>query len=735
VSEPGGRLTTYTYNAAGDRASETVVQGGATIARAYAYNGRGWLTSVTEESGAKTTVATYRYDGNGNRTSMMREETEPANGNQSGALSHGSDYAAYYGYDGWDNMVASATGAGTAEYSYDGAGLRYGRRLDGGAMVISLYEYDRVILEVDGGTGAQVAATVHGNGPVSRNGQQYMRNGRGDITAVLDAGGAVIASYRYDAFGVHTATTGGADNPYRYAGYHYDGETGLYWLKSRYYDAETARFLGEDTYRGSADDPLSLNLYAYVRYNPMRYTDPSGHRAVVTPDQRLTSNARLWNEQYSPVVSYRINGGAYPVSGAGTETVYIAAGNAGNAGNAGTVAGVAARVNDSGTIEILGTTLGAANAVEANSSIKSTMVTATAGTVTVADSTANTGVQNNGAAVATVSNNGGSGGSVGVGNAGGAANGGKIDAANNNGIIELAANTEKSAIDALNNAGTTGNKDTNKVDAAVPEPIGLLGGNGTDRNAYLSASGTAATRPITSAPMWNEDNGEWFELKSAVESAGGKYSGNVDNSRATVSIYGLTINFSVYQKGAKWNDGKLYIQADAFYSTIVDAATEMVFMGTHFVNMPINFTDSHHSCAIMFVGTDSSYWDDGRFIKNEKWGIRYATIGGESGIFNSFLTGKVNRDSDVTLSTKVEMQWLHSGVGKIEKLFAAEENYRNNTRWVWDKLPYTFYPTDQFGYNSNSYARGILESVGLNPKTPSHNSPGWNQIIPAKKFK
>jgi len=54
-------LTTYTYNAAGDRASETIVHGGATIARAYAYNGRGWLTSVTEESGAKTSVATYRY--------------------------------------------------------------------------------------------------------------------------------------------------------------------------------------------------------------------------------------------------------------------------------------------------------------------------------------------------------------------------------------------------------------------------------------------------------------------------------------------------------------------------------------------------------------------------------------------------------------------------------------------------------------------------------------------------
>ena len=53
-----------------------------------------------------------------------------------------------------------------------------------------------------------------------------MYNGHGDVTAVLDGSSNVVASYYYDAFGVHLSATGTADNPYRYAGYKYDSETG-----------------------------------------------------------------------------------------------------------------------------------------------------------------------------------------------------------------------------------------------------------------------------------------------------------------------------------------------------------------------------------------------------------------------------------------------------------------------------------------------------------------------------
>ncbi len=46
------------------------------------------------------------------------------------------------------------------------------------------------------------------------------------------------------------------------------------------YDPVTARFLQEDMYTGEPEEPLSLNLYTYCGYNPIKYIDPSGHMVV-----------------------------------------------------------------------------------------------------------------------------------------------------------------------------------------------------------------------------------------------------------------------------------------------------------------------------------------------------------------------------------------------------------------------------------------------------------------------
>jgi len=93
----------------------------------------------------------------------------------------------------------------------------------------------------------------------------------------LTADGEIRGTYYYDAFGNILEVSGNADNPIRYAGYMYDEETGLYYLNARYYDPKIARFLSEDTYRGTPDDPLSLNLYTYCNNNPIKYYDPTGH--------------------------------------------------------------------------------------------------------------------------------------------------------------------------------------------------------------------------------------------------------------------------------------------------------------------------------------------------------------------------------------------------------------------------------------------------------------------------
>ena len=104
----------------------------------------------------------------------------------------------------------------------------------------------------------------------------------GDVTALLSQSGNVAVEYYYDAFWVIIETTkmGGMvsadDNPFRYSGYFYDSETELYYLNARHYDPSIARFMQEDTYRGSINGPLSLNLYTYCHNEPVLYFDPTG---------------------------------------------------------------------------------------------------------------------------------------------------------------------------------------------------------------------------------------------------------------------------------------------------------------------------------------------------------------------------------------------------------------------------------------------------------------------------
>ena len=55
----------------------------------------------------------------------------------------------------------------------------------------------------------------------------------------------------------------------------------MYYAKARYYDAGIGRFVSEDSYRGEASGPASLNLYGYVKNNPVKYVDSSGYYAEV----------------------------------------------------------------------------------------------------------------------------------------------------------------------------------------------------------------------------------------------------------------------------------------------------------------------------------------------------------------------------------------------------------------------------------------------------------------------
>lgn len=110
----------------------------------------------------------------------------------------------------------------------------------------------------------------------------YLVNAQGDVSAILNSGGKIAASYDYDAWGNCTVYDSsdaaiGDLNPLRYRGYYYDAETGFYYLQSRYYDPAICRFINADTFATTdANGFLSANMFAYCENNPVMRTDESG---------------------------------------------------------------------------------------------------------------------------------------------------------------------------------------------------------------------------------------------------------------------------------------------------------------------------------------------------------------------------------------------------------------------------------------------------------------------------
>jgi RHS repeat-associated protein len=67
-----------------------------------------------------------------------------------------------------------------------------------------------------------------------------------------------------------------------FAGEQRDKETGLHYLRTRYYDPLVGRFVSADAYEGTLNDPMSLHDYQYAHANPVVNTDPSGYMTNMT---------------------------------------------------------------------------------------------------------------------------------------------------------------------------------------------------------------------------------------------------------------------------------------------------------------------------------------------------------------------------------------------------------------------------------------------------------------------
>ena len=151
----------------------------------------------------------------------------------------------------------------------------------------------------------------------------YVLNAQGDVIALLNANGALVASYNYGAWGnysVHdkdgkknTSTSFiGHINPLRYRGYYYDRETRLYYLQSRYYDFANCRFINADTFATTdANGFLSANMFAYCENNPIMRTDETGELTASIVGMAVGAGVGALVSGLAQIASNVINGEAW----------------------------------------------------------------------------------------------------------------------------------------------------------------------------------------------------------------------------------------------------------------------------------------------------------------------------------------------------------------------------------------------------------------------------------------
>ena len=304
VGEASSTLV-YTYDAAGNITSVT---DGENVTRYY-YDNMGQLIREDNPYSQKTCV--YAYDSCGNilsRTEYGYTDAENPTGGTATVYEYnnaawGDQLTSWNGesitYDAIGNpllyrgrsltwtqgrRLAGITAEGlNVTYTYDESGTRTGKTVNGvstqyyinGSQILAQKSGEDILYFLYDETGAAVGFKYNNNLYL------YRKNLQGDILAVLNGQtGAAEASYTYDAWGRVISSTGALAeiNPFRYRGYYYDGETGFYYVSSRYYDPEIGRWINADNViAGVGGDLKGYNLFAYCFNNPVNMDDQAGN--------------------------------------------------------------------------------------------------------------------------------------------------------------------------------------------------------------------------------------------------------------------------------------------------------------------------------------------------------------------------------------------------------------------------------------------------------------------------
>ncbi len=294
-------VSSYTY-----QLGPTGIRTGATEGNGrsltWNYDGIYRLTNETiSNDPANNGSASYGLDQVGNRLSAVSSltsiasgsfsynpddeissETYDANGN---VLSTGG---MTYAYDS-ENHMTSATGNGkVVTMVYDAFGNRVSKTVNG-VTTQYLVEDDvnptglpQVLEEVQ--NGVAVRTYTYGLQRISESQMAsgtwttsfYGYDGAGSVRQLTNSAGAVTDEYEYDAFGNSFTKQGTTPNNYLYRGEQFDSDLGLYYLRARYYNPQTGRFVSRDPEDGNPIDPASLHKYLYANGDPVNGIDPMG---------------------------------------------------------------------------------------------------------------------------------------------------------------------------------------------------------------------------------------------------------------------------------------------------------------------------------------------------------------------------------------------------------------------------------------------------------------------------
>lgn len=313
----GSRILSYTYDANGNITAITDTKGSSTVKESYVYDELNRL--IRENSQTQKKTFTYEYDLGGNLVKVCEYPyttgTLPTKPSATETGTFGQVWrdklmkwnGVVMQYDSIGNMtqkgnttftwtqgrkLESVNNGKKIRYYYDHAGNRVKKTVDN---VTTEYCMAGDLLVTEKGEGRRIwyyydSAANPVSMRVSGKDYFYVRNLQNDVIALIDDAGETVVEYKYNSWGKILSITGskastiGKINPFRYRGYYYDEETGMYYLKNRYYDPEIRRFISADNFKSEKASMETLhnrNLFAYCDDNPLVRADQDGNAWMV----------------------------------------------------------------------------------------------------------------------------------------------------------------------------------------------------------------------------------------------------------------------------------------------------------------------------------------------------------------------------------------------------------------------------------------------------------------------